>query len=176
MKNVILIGYRCTGKSSAGKQLAERMSLPFFDTDELIVEREGMSIREIVETGGWNLFREREKDVAKGLQATEGSVIAAGGGIFDDSGNRVLLRKEGIFFWLMADEETIIERMMNDHRSEGSRPSLAHRDLRSDVIATLRERKPIYRQMADFTVNTSGKAIHAVVDEIYGILKGREER
>lgn len=176
MKNVIVIGYRCTGKSSAGRQLAERMGVPFFDTDELIVEREGMSIREIVETGGWHLFREKEKEVAKGLRVTEGSVIATGGGLFDDSGNRALLRRKGIFFWLTANEETIIERMMNDHRGEGTRPSLAHSDLRSDVVATLGEREPIYRQMADFTVNTSGKAIQAVVDEIYGILKGRRER
>ena len=171
MTNVMMIGYRCTGKTSAGRQLAERMGMPFFDTDDLIVENEGMPIKEIVDTGGWSLFREKEKEVVKDLPAMEGSVIATGGGIFDDQENRTLLRGEGIFFWLTADEETICERMVNDHRGEGFRPSLTHSDIRSDVTSTLRKREPIYRQMADFTVNTSEKAIKAVVDEIYELLK-----
>jgi len=176
MKNVLLIGYRCTGKSSAGKGLAQKMGVPFFDTDELIVERAGISIKEIVETGGWRLFREKEKEVVKGLPAMEESVIATGGGIFDDPINRAVLRKKGIFFWLTADEETICERMVNDHRGEGFRPSLTHSDIRSDVIATLIKREPIYRQMADFTVNTSEKAIKVVVDEIYELLKERRKQ
>lgn len=176
MKNVLLIGYRCTGKSSAGKQLAERLGVPFLDTDDLIVEREGISIKEIIEAGGWNLFRKKEKELLQELQATEGSVIATGGGIFDDYENRALLQKKGIFFWLTADEETIIERMMTDHRSEELRPSLTQGDLRSDVTVTLRKREPLYSEMADFVVNTSGKALHAVVDEIYGTLKGKRKR
>ena len=173
MKNVILIGYRCTGKSSAGKRLAEKMRMSFLDTDELIVEREGISIGEIVKVGGWNLFREKEKEVVKGLRETKGNVIATGGGIFDDWENRLLLRKNGTFLWLTANKETIIERMMNDRKSEDARPSLTHNDLSSDIIVTLRKREPIYREMADFTVDTSEKAIDAVVDEIYRILEER---
>lgn len=171
MKNVILIGYRCTGKSSAGKRLAEKMRMSFLDTDELIVEREGISIGEIVKVGGWSLFREKEKEVVKGLRETKGNVIATGGGIFDDRENRSLLRKSGIFFLLTADRETIIDRVMRDRRSKNVRPSLIHDDLSRDVIVTLERRKPIYREMADFTIDTSQKSIDTVVDEIYGILK-----
>jgi len=152
------------------------LGVPFLDTDDLIVEREGMSIKEIIEAGGWNFFRKKEKEVLQELQATEGSVIATGGGIFDDSDNRVLLQKRGIFFWLTADEDTIIERMITDHRSEELRPSLTQGDLRSDVAITLRKREPVYSEMADFIVDTSGKELHAVVDEIYGTLKGKGKK
>lgn len=171
MKNILLIGYRCTGKSSAGKRLAGKMGMSFLDTDDLIVEKAGMSIREIVEMGGWSLFREKEKEVVKGLKDSKGNVIATGGGIFDDRENRSLLRKGGIFFLLTADSETIIERLMHDRRSKDVRPSLIHDDLSRDVIETLERREPIYRKMADFTIDTSQKSIDTVVDEIYGILK-----
>lgn len=173
MKNVLLIGYRCTGKSSVGKRLAERMGTPFFDTDDIIVAREGMTVEEIVKAGGWELFREREKEAVKGLQSQEGSVIATGGGILEDRGNRSLLRQIGVMIWLTADAETICERMMRDDRNGNSRPFLMHGDVMSDVLATLRKREPLYRQMADGTIDTSGKTIETVVDEIYGIVRGK---
>jgi shikimate kinase len=171
MKNILLIGYRCTGKSSAGKRLAGKMGMSFLDTDDLIVEKAGISIRQIVEIGGWNLFRKKEKEVVEGLKDSTGSVIATGGGIFDDRGNRSLLRTSGIFFLLTADRETIIERVMYDRRNRNTRPSLVHDDLSRDVIETLERREPIYREMADFTIDTSRKSVDTVVDEIYGLLK-----
>jgi shikimate kinase len=152
--------------------LAEKMGVPFLDTDELIIAREGMSIRKIVESGGWNLFREKEKAAVHVLGDTQGSIVATGGGICDDPENRAVLRAAATLFWLTADAETIIGRMLNDCRGGELRPSLARTDVRDDVTVTLGKREPIYRQIADFIVDTSGKTIDAVVDEIYGIVKG----
>ena len=71
MKNVILIGYRCTGKTSVGKILSERLGLSLFDTDDLITREAGMSVGEIVQEGGWPLFRKKEKDVIGRLSSME---------------------------------------------------------------------------------------------------------
>ena len=174
MKNILLIGYRCTGKSSVGRRLAGRMGVPFVDTDEMIVAREGASIREIVEREGWRFFREREKEVVLELSSVEGSVIATGGGILEDGGNRMFLGQGGIMVWLTADADTICRRMMGDHRNEDTRPVLVHGDISSDIAATLGRREPLYRRMADVTVDTSGKTIETVVDEIYAQVKGTE--
>ncbi|OPX37226.1 MAG: hypothetical protein B1H13_13145, partial [Desulfobacteraceae bacterium 4484_190.3] len=112
MKNIVLIGYRCTGKTSAGKKLSERLGLPFFDTDDLIVERAGMPINKIVEKGGWDLFRKKEREVIRKLSAMNKNIIATGGGAFENQENREALKKNGLFVWLTADVETIMERML----------------------------------------------------------------
>ncbi|MBW2651003.1 MAG: shikimate kinase, partial [Deltaproteobacteria bacterium] len=106
MKNIILIGYRCTGKTSVGEKLSERLGLPFFDTDDLIVERAGMSISKIVENGGWNLFRKKEKETIKGLSLMNKNIIATGGGVFENQENGEALKRNGLFVWLTADVKT----------------------------------------------------------------------
>ncbi|MBW2637983.1 MAG: hypothetical protein JRC86_10775, partial [Deltaproteobacteria bacterium] len=83
MRNVILIGYRCTGKSTAGKKLAERLGCPFFDTDDLITKRKGKTIVEIVSEGGWELFRREEREIIQRLSDEKNAVIAAGGGTLE---------------------------------------------------------------------------------------------
>ncbi|HEN20760.1 MAG TPA: hypothetical protein ENN86_01985, partial [Desulfobacteraceae bacterium] len=65
MKNIVLIGYRCTGKSSAGNILATRLRRPFWDTDGMIIEQSQMSIDEIVSRYGWDSFRMREKEIVR---------------------------------------------------------------------------------------------------------------
>ena len=176
MKNIVLLGYRCTGKSSVGMKIAERFHRRFFDTDHLIVEQSHMSIRELVNEGGWSLFRRKEKDVIKKLAATVGSVIATGGGAFEDPENGERLKRTGLLIWLYADAKTIIQRMESDHMSVHQRPSLSADDLYTEVVTTMGKREPVYRQVADFTVNTSTKTIESVVDEICTYVKARNEK
>ena len=78
---IVLIGYRCTGKTAVGKRIAERLGLPFYDTDELIQGQSGKTVREIVEDGGWDTFRAAEKAIVKQLPDLGEGVIAAGGGV-----------------------------------------------------------------------------------------------
>jgi len=171
MKNIILIGYRCTGKTSVGEKLSERLGLPSFDTDDLIIERVGMSIGKIVEKGGWDLFRQKEKEVIKGLSSMRESVIATGGGVFDDHENREYLKRNGLFVWLTADVKTIMERVLADQNSLSRRPSLSSNDLETETSLILKKREPVYRELADITIDTSERNIDSIADEICNFLK-----
>ncbi|MBW2650725.1 MAG: shikimate kinase [Deltaproteobacteria bacterium] len=166
MKNIILIGYRCTGKTSVGEKLSERLGLPFFDTDDLIIEQAGMSISKIVEEGGWEMFRKKEKETIKGLSSMDKSIIATGGGAFENQETGEALKKNGLFIWLTADVKTITERMLSDQNSPGRRPSLSHDDLETETTMILKRREPTYRELADFTIDTSEKNIDSITDEI----------
>ena len=171
MKNIILIGYRCTGKTSVGKKLSERLVLPFSDTDDLIVERAGMSIRKIVEKGGWDLFHQKEKEAIKGLSSMQDSILATGGGVFENQENRETLKRNGFFVWLTADVKTIMERMLADQNSGSRRPSLSDDELYTETTTILKKREPTYRELADFTVGTSGKRIEDIVNDILNFLE-----
>ena len=164
--NIILIGYRGTGKSTVGKKIAESLQIPFYDTDELIKKHTGRIIREIVEERGWESFREEEKKVIRELSSVRESVIATGGGAVMDEENLNILKKKGVFIWLTADVRTIIERMENDKVSDEQRPSLSKGGLYRETADMLEMRIPVYRQLADFIVDTSKKNINEVVDEV----------
>ncbi|MDI6790163.1 MAG: shikimate kinase, partial [Thermodesulfobacteriota bacterium] len=84
LAKIVLIGYRGSGKSTVGRRLAERLSLPFIDTDTLIEEKAGITIKEMVEKKGWAYFRAVEKDVIRGLPGDKTMVVAAGGGAILD--------------------------------------------------------------------------------------------
>jgi shikimate kinase len=166
MPNLILIGYRSAGKTSVGKRLAEKLGLPFCDTDELISRRTGKSVREIVADKGWESFRREERIVIKGLTFMHGSVIAIGGGALMNPANLELLKGKGVFIWLTADAATIIERMGNDGTTREQRPPLTNEDPLSETAALLKEREPVYRVIADLIVDTAGRTIDEVAGEI----------
>ncbi len=170
MKNVVLIGYRCTGKTSVGKKLSEKLRRPFVDTDDLIVDQAGMTVEQIVKEGGWPLFRGWEKDIIQKISLSEGIIIATGGGAMEDRDNRAAMMKKGLFVWLTADPETIISRMRYDRNSETQRPSLSECDLNTEVIMTIEKRAPVYRELAHLTIDTAEKGVDSIVDEICGFL------
>ena len=171
MKNIILIGYRCTGKTAVGKRLAEKLALPFLDTDELITREAKMSVEEIVRVGGWPLFRSREQETIRSLSSLEGAVIATGGGAFEDPVNREILRKDGLFVWLTADVKTIVDRMRSDEKSDGQRPPLSSNGMEAEVAAMTRKRGPVYRGLAHVRIDTSEKGIDAIADEVLGFIQ-----
>lgn len=171
MKNIILIGYRCTGKTTVGKKLSERLGLPFIDTDGLVMLDTGMSVDEIVREGGWPLFRRKEREVIEGLLSAEGTIIAPGGGALEEPRNRSTLRKNGLFVWLSADVEIIVERMRSDRKNTDQRPPLSEGDMETEVTALIRKREPVYRELADLFIDTSHKGIDDIADDIQGFLK-----
>ncbi len=170
--NVILIGYRCTGKTSVGRKLSELLHVPFCDTDSLVELYAGRSIRQMVEEEGWPFFREREKEIVRQLADVRGGVIATGGGVVLDGENRALLKKTGICVWLMADADTILRRMEADAATAGQRPPLSDKDLRREVVEGLAEREQWYRDLADVSVNTAGKRPEEIVRRIDLFLRG----
>jgi shikimate kinase len=167
---IILIGYRCTGKTSVGKRMAERLGIPFCDTDELIQAEAGITIAEIVAAGGWDAFRQWERAIINTLPSSSAGIIAVGGGAVMGSENRRVLKQLGSCVWLTADVKTIVERMGADQESRAQRPPLTRDGLEEETLVILRERTPLYEALADFVVVTTGKQIDAIADEVWGAL------
>lgn len=163
---IILIGYRCTGKTAVGKEIAERMGIPFYDTDELIQRHTNKTVREIVEKEGWDAFRAVERQIITKLSSLTEGVIAAGGGAIMNAENRKALKNNGLCIWLTADVRTIVERMRNDRTSTAQRPSLSDGDVEQETAQILETREPVYGEMADCIVDTSGQRLNAVVDAV----------
>ncbi len=131
--NIILIGYRCTGKTSVGKRMAEKLGIPFYDTDALVIKRIGKTIQEWVEEKGWESFRQEEKEVIKEISSLAPAVIALGGGAVLEPENREILNQMGLVLWLTADVQTIIERMNADPNNMVMRPHLSEKDWESEI-------------------------------------------
>jgi len=167
---IVLIGYRCTGKTSVGKRIAKRLGIPFYDTDELIQSDAGKTIREMVDEEGWDAFRAQERAIIKKLPSSADAVIAAGGGAIMNAENREVLRRNGFCVWLTADVKTIVERMRDDRTSDAQRPPLSGQSLEQETAEVFEARKPIYQALADCTIDTSGKGIDAIADEILSSL------
>ncbi|MCK9364671.1 MAG: shikimate kinase [Syntrophales bacterium] len=174
--NIILIGYRCTGKTSIGRLLSEMSGRPFFDTDELVCSRAGKNIAMIVADAGWAAFREKERSVIEEVSGSEGVVIATGGGAVLDPANVQCLKKNGRIIWLVASADTVSRRMEGDVASGENRPPLSGESLAEEVRKTLVQREPLYRQSADLVVDTdalAGKEVAAIIGrafpEIFGL-------
>jgi shikimate kinase len=163
---IVLTGYRCVGKSSAGKLIAERLHVPFYDTDELVEKRTGKKIREIVKAGGWDAFRREERDAVSSLKDINECVIALGGGAILDRSNVECLGSDGIFIWLRAEPETVIQRLKADDRSRETRPSLSGRDLCEETVEIIAAREPVYRSIAGIVIKTDRQTIAEITDRI----------
>jgi shikimate kinase len=161
--NVVLIGYRGTGKSSVGKLLAARLGRTLLSTDAEIVKLAGQTIPEIVEQYGWDYFRDLESKVCHELAGRDGLIIDTGGGIILRSTNVDVLKRTGTLFWLIASVERITERIGRDTK----RPSLTGtKSFVEEIQDVLRERTPKYQAAADHTVMTDGRSVTQVADEI----------
>jgi shikimate kinase len=170
-KNIYLIGYRCTGKTSVGKALADKLGKSFIDTDEKIVETLNKSIAQIVSESGWEKFREKERNFIKGISGLMDLVVATGGGAILDKHNVFNMKKKGIVVWLKANPETIKRRMEKDKTSKDYRPSLTNKNILDEVYEVLNSREPYYMQAMDFYVDTDEKTIDGICDLIFDHLK-----
>ncbi|NLO10195.1 MAG: shikimate kinase [Clostridiales bacterium] len=163
--NYILIGFMGSGKSSVGKKLAEKLGYDFKDTDEMIVESEGVEIDEIFLKYGEELFRNLESTLLLSIVGTlKTTVLSTGGGMPLRGQNVNLLRLMGRVIYLQASMETIIDRLSGDN----TRPLLKGENPRDKVEKLLAERTPIYKRSADTIIDTDGKTIDDIVREILG--------
>ncbi len=153
--NVYLVGYRCTGKTTIGRQLSEKTGRPFHDTDKIIMSRIDDTIEHFVNKKGWSEFRRMEKKVLMDLGALTGLIVSTGGGIVLDKDNRRILNTTGTVIWLDADIKTILKRMLADPGSKANRPMLSRNDPESDISITMRERRHLYQDVSDIKVDTS---------------------
>ena len=161
--NIVLIGYRGTGKSTVGKVVAARLSRPLLSTDAEVVRRAGQSIPQIIAQYGWDHFRDIESQVCQELATRDGLVIDTGGGAILRSQNVDALKKTGTLFWLTASVETITKRIGGDTQ----RPSLTGtKSFLEEIQDVLRERTPKYQMAADHLIATDGRSIAQIADEI----------
>lgn len=164
--NVILIGYRCSGKTSVGKRLAQKLGRPFTDTDDRLVEKHGRSVREIVEDDGWEGFRRLERDTIQEVCARDNMVIATGGGAVLDPVNVGAMRKSGRVVWLKVSPPTVQQRMARDEDTDALRPALTTKGPYDEIAGVLTERTPLYERAADMSIDTDGKTMDEIVGEI----------
>jgi shikimate kinase len=172
--NIVLIGYRCTGKTTTGRLLAARLGWPLVDTDTVIQERAGRTIKEIVAAGGWPEFRRREREVIADLAAGTGQVISAGGGAVLDEENRKRLRAGGRVILLSATPETLWQRMKADPKTAAERPNLTDSGGIAEIEKVLAERRPIYQAACHYEVPADRLDPEKVADRILAWLKASE--
>ncbi len=149
MKNIALIGFMGTGKSTAGKLLSEMLDLQFVDSDEEIERKEGCSVKDIFNCHGESYFRDLESTVIKELSQCTGCVIATGGGVVLSPGNMENLRKNCIIISLKATPEVILKRV----GSTGARPLLDVENPQHEIDRILNSRQGLYE--GDLIIDTS---------------------
>lgn len=161
-----LVGYRCTGKTTVGQALARKLGWPFVDTDDLIQQRAGKTIREIFAEQGESRFRDTECEVIAELAGRHRLVIAAGGGAVLRKENVETMRRSGLVVLLEASPETIHRRLQTDARTQTTRPALTDRDAFEEIVHLLDCRKPFYDSAAHFRVSTEDHTVEEAVEAI----------
>jgi len=171
--NIYLIGYRCTGKSTVGRELAGQGHLSFYDTDEMVAANQKMSIARIVADHGWDHFRALENQYLRQLSTKGNSVVATGGGIVLQPGNIACMQTSGTTIWLRAEPQIIIARLLRDPATPNSRPALTRQSLEEEVRSTLAVRREHYRRAADLSVRTDTSSPDRIAARILALLAKR---
>jgi shikimate kinase len=162
VRSVFLVGPMGSGKTAVGGQLAERLGLPFADSDAEIEVRTGVDVAYIFEREGEAGFRIRERDMIDELTRREGIVLATGGGAILLPENRERLSARGTVVFLDAT----IEQQLQRTRRGRHRPLLATTDPRARLEELMSVREPLYRSIAAITIRTDGRRLNSVADEI----------
>jgi shikimate kinase len=169
--NVILIGFRGSGKSLVGRELAQRLALPFVDTDDEVERASGRTIAEIFERDGEEAFRKLEREAVLAACGRDGAVVAAGGGAVENGELAGVMRRSGAVVFLSAPAEVLHARIEADGATATRRPALTDRTGLTEVEEVLARRLPLYRETAHLEFDTSDKDPRALAREIEAKLK-----
>jgi shikimate kinase len=164
--NLVLIGYRATGKTTLAALLASRLGWDWIDADVVIEQRAGKSIARIFAEDGEPAFRDLEALVIADLCGKDRLVLAAGGGAPMRPQSRQAMKSRGKVVWLKALPETILARMSGDQTTAARRPNLTEKGPLDEILHLLSAREPIYREAADLEVDTESKTPGQLADEI----------
>jgi len=160
--SIYLIGPMGAGKSAVGRHLARLLKREFFDSDAEIEQRTGVDIPFIFEKEGEAGFRRRERQMLDELCDEQGIVLATGGGVVMDEANRRRLVASGVVFYLHAS----VDQQLARTRLSRNRPLLETDDPRARLEEIMAVRDPLYRSMADYVVDTNGRRVGQVAEEI----------
>ncbi len=171
MSHVFLTGFMGSGKSTVGRLVAERLGRPFVDLDAQIERRTGTRISQLFQSAGEEGFREAEHEALAAAVEGPESVIACGGGVVLRDENRRLLKRHGTVVYLAVTAEEALARIGD----AADRPLLAG-DARGIAPRILAARLSLYRATADVTVDTTGRTVEEVADEVVRQLSGSAGR
>lgn len=167
-RNIILIGYMGSGKSTVGRKAAKAVEYTFLDTDDLIEKEEGMTISKLFEEKGEPYFREKETETIRRLMGEpKGNIIATGGGLPMKEGNAELLKELGTVIYLKAETDTLLKRLSGDT----TRPLLQNGELRNKIETMLAVRGPVYEATADVVLQTDNMSFYEIICQIENLLK-----
>ena len=156
MAIIFLVGGRGAGKTTVGRRLAQALGCAFTDMDHFLCERAGKSVADMVAAEGWEGFRARERaalrEAVAEARGAAGAVIATGGGVVLDEGNRDFLRENGRVVWLSLPPEAAAERLAQSPLA-AQRPSLTGKSLLEEVREVMEARAPLYAACAHHTVD-----------------------
>ena len=169
MKNIVLCGFMGSGKSTIGRMLSEKLSMPLIDTDIYIEKKLNMTIPRIFEEKGENFFRQTETQVCRELSEFDGYIISTGGGTLLNSENASVMREGGIIFLLNVSENTVLRRLKDD----STRPLLQRDDKEKAVHELMTKRMPLYKRAADHIIDAQLPP-NIVCKKIIEIFRGGE--
>ena len=181
LQRIYLTGYRGTGKSTVGKQLAKLLHTQCLDLDRRIEVSSGKSIKMLFDEGGEELFRQWEHDCLREVATAEVAavplVVALGGGAIIRSENRELIKQSGVCVWLQSSVETIAQRILGRGYAKAAKlnqPKSAHRPALTDlepvqeIVELLKVRDPLYDEVSNSTARTDRQSPRHVALEIFG--------
>jgi shikimate kinase len=164
-KNIIITGFMGTGKTVVAIELARKLGMKFIDMDQLIEERQGMTIADIFVRYGEKYFREQEDKLVQELSQGENIVIATGGGTLLNSDNIRILNQEGKIICLYATPQVLYNRL----KQKNNRPLINGKNVLNKINHLLEKRKRIYDSFY-WKINTSNLSVQEVVDKIIELL------
>lgn len=168
--HIFLIGFMGAGKSTVAAMLGERLDLPVLDLDSLIESAAGLSVSDAFARHGEAWFREREREALESVARMPRSVVACGGGVVLDPGNRATLKRAGFVVYLEVTAAEALARVGDT----ATRPLLAGPAGALAATALLSARETLYTATADITVETVGRNASEVANTVISELRGFE--
>ncbi len=163
MKHIFLTGFMGTGKSTVARCIHKQCGMEVIEMDEMIAEKEGMSIPDIFSHYGEDYFREAETNLLISLREKQGGVVSCGGGAILRRQNVEIMKRSGHIVLLTAKPETILARVKDDR----NRPLLQGKKTIAEIREMLDARYDKYVEAADVVIETDGKSAEAICEEIF---------
>lgn len=164
--NIVLIGFRGTGKSCVGKAIAHYAKRRFIDADDYLEQKIGKTIKEIFSEGGEERFRQIESEIIEELSLLDGVVIATGGGAVLKEENVKNMKRNGFIVLLEADTETIHKRLTEDTEGQAQRPGLTNMKQYEEIKYLLEYRRPFYKKAADYRIDTTKLSVNQLTEKV----------
>lgn len=165
-RNLYLIGFMCSGKSTVGRLVAQRVGMDWVDLDSFIAQRIGLAPAEAFSSHGEDWFRDRETEALASIAITGNTVVSTGGGTVIRPENAVITRASGLVTLLRVSPDEVLARA----GSFASRPLLDVPNPREAVLSLLSQRCPIYQACAHIIIDTDGKSPVQVADEVLEVM------